>query len=87
MIRPGIVATATYSFILCWSDYLFALAFLTKTSVKTIPLGLSQLFGEYGADWGAVMAASAVTTLPVLLLFLPIQSKIASGLTSASVKG
>ena len=87
LIRPGIVATATYSFILCWSDYLFALAFLTKTSVKTIPLGLSQLFGEYGADWGAVMAASAVTTLPVLLLFLPIQSKIASGLTSASVKG
>ncbi len=87
LMRPGIVATATYSFILCWSDYLFALAFLTKTSVKTLPLGLSLQFGEYGADWGAVMAASTVTTLPVLLLFLPIQSKMASGLTAGSVKG
>jgi len=84
---PGVVATATYAFLLMWTEFLLALAFLTKTSLKTMPLGLAQFFGEQTVDWGAIMAASAVTTLPALILFLPLQTKLASGLTAGSVKG
>lgn len=87
LMVPGIVATATYSFLLMWTEYLFALAFLTQTSMKTMPLGLALFFGEDNVDWGAVMAASAVTTLPALLLFVPLQTKLVSGLTAGSVKG
>lgn len=87
VMLPGIVATATYAFLLMWTEFLFALAFLTRTSLKTMPLGLAQFFGEQTVDWGAVMAASAVTTLPALLLFLPLQTKMSSGLTAGSVKG
>ena len=87
IMLPGIVATATYAFLLMWTEFLFALAFLTRTNLKTIPLGLAQFFGEQSIDWGAIMAASAVTTLPALLLFLPLQKKLASGLTAGSVKG
>lgn len=87
LMLPGIVATATYSFLLMWTEYLFALAFLTKTTMKTIPLGLALFFGQDTVDWGAVMAASAATTLPAILLFLPLQSKLVSGVTSGSVKG
>lgn len=87
IMLPGIVATATYAFLLMWTEFLFALAFLTRTSLKTMPLGLAQFFGEQSVDWGAVMAASAVTTLPALLLFLPLQTKLSSGLTAGSVKG
>jgi len=87
LMMPGIVATATYAFLLCWTEYLFALAFLTSTELKTIPLGLSQFFGESRVDWGAVMAASAVTTLPALLLFLPLQTRLTSGLAAGAVKG
>ena len=87
VMLPGIVATATYAFLLMWTEFLFALAFLTRTSLKTMPLGLAQFFGEQSVDWGAVMAASAVTTLPALLLFLPLQTRLASGLTAGSVKG
>jgi ABC-type glycerol-3-phosphate transport system permease component len=86
VMLPGIVATATYSFLLMWSEYLFALAFLTKTPMKTMPLELYAFFGEHTTQWGQVMAASALTTLPTLLLFLPLQSRLASGLAAGSVK-
>ncbi|WP_226783244.1 carbohydrate ABC transporter permease [Oceaniglobus trochenteri] len=87
VMLPGVVATATYSFLLMWTEFLFALAFLTRTNLKTMPLGLVQFFGEQNVDWGAVMAASAVTTLPALMIFLPLQSKLAGGLTAGAVKG
>jgi ABC-type glycerol-3-phosphate transport system permease component len=86
VMTPGIVATATYSFLLMWSEYLFALAFLTKTPMKTMPLELYAFFGEHTTQWGQVMAASALTTLPTLLLFLPLQRLLASGLAAGSVK-
>ncbi len=87
IMLPGIVATVTYAFLLMWTEFLFALAFLTRTSLKTMPLGLAQFFGDQSVDWGAIMAASAVTTLPALLLFLPLQTKLSAGLTAGSVKG
>jgi ABC-type glycerol-3-phosphate transport system permease component len=86
VMLPGFVATATYAFLLCWTEYLFALAFLTKTAFKTLPLGLYQFFGDDSVDWGAVMAASVVTTLPVFLLFLPIQGRISPGRVAGAVK-
>jgi ABC-type glycerol-3-phosphate transport system permease component len=86
IMLPGIVATATYAFMLCWTEYLFALAFLTKMSLKTMPLGLYAFFGEDTAEWGNIMAASALTTLPTLLLFLPLQTRLTSGLAAGSVK-
>jgi len=86
VMLPGFVATATYAFLLCWTEYLFALAFLTQSDMKTLPLGLYQFFGDDTIDWGAVMAASVVTTLPVFLLFLPIQGQISPGRTAGAVK-
>jgi len=86
VMLPGIVATATYAFLLCWSEYLFALALLTDDEAKTMPLALYVYFGENVTEWGNVMAASALTTLPTLLLFLPLQTKLVSGLAAGSVK-
>jgi ABC-type glycerol-3-phosphate transport system permease component len=86
VMLPGIVATTTYAFLLCWTEYLFALAFLTESELKTMPLILYAFFGENVTEWGNVMAASALTTLPTLLLFLPLQAKMSSGLTAGAVK-
>ncbi len=86
VMLPGIVATTTYAFLLCWTEYLFALAFLTQSELKTMPLILYAFFGENVTEWGNVMAASALTTLPTLLLFLPLQAKMSSGLTAGAVK-
>lgn len=86
VMLPGIVATATYAFLLCWSEYLFAVALLTQEEMKTMPLALYLFFGENVTEWGNVMAASALTTLPTLLLFLPLQTQMVSGLSAGSVK-
>jgi ABC-type glycerol-3-phosphate transport system permease component len=86
IMLPGVVATATYAFLLCWSEYLFALAFLTRTEMKTMPLALYAFFGEHTTEWGQVMAAAALTTLPPLLLFLPLQTKLSAGLAAGAVK-
>ena len=86
IMLPGVVATATYAFLLCWSEYLFALAFLTQTELKTMPLLLNAFFGENVVEWGNVMAGSALMTLPTLLLFLPLQTRMTSGLAAGSVK-
>ena len=86
IMLPGVVATATYAFLLCWSEYLFALAFLTRTEMKTMPLALYAFFGEHTTEWGQVMAAAALTTLPPLLLFLPLQTKLSAGLAAGSVE-
>ncbi|MGG5820401.1 carbohydrate ABC transporter permease [Falsiroseomonas sp. HW251] len=86
IMLPGIVATATYGFLLCWSEYLFAVTLLTQEEMKTMPLALYLYFGENVTDWGNVMAASALTTVPTLLLFLPLQTRMVSGLAAGSVK-
>ena len=87
IIVPGVVATATYSFLLMWQEFLFALAVLTENQLKTLPLGISQYFGTDSVSWGAVLAASVVTTVPALILFIPLQAKLAQGLTAGAVKG
>lgn len=83
---PGIVATATYSFLVCWSEYLFALAFLTTTELKTMPLMLQTFFGDNVVEWNHVMAASVLTTLPTLLIFIPAQGLMVNGLGAGAVK-
>lgn len=86
VILPGVVATATYSFLVCWGEYLFALAFLSDEGLKTMPLVLQAYFGDQSPDWGLVMAASVVATLPTLAIFLPVQGRIVSGLGGGAVK-
>ncbi|MES0885217.1 carbohydrate ABC transporter permease [Roseibium sp. SCP14] len=83
---PGIVAAGTFGFLQSWSEYLLALALITDNDAKTIPLGLYQYFGDVQVDWGAVMAGSVVATVPTLLLFLPLQRKLVSGLTAGATK-
>ena len=86
LMLPGIVATATYAFLLCWSEYLFAVALLTETGQKTMPLALYTLFGEDVTEWGQVMAASTLMTLPTLLLFLPLQRHLTGGLAAGAIR-
>ena len=62
---PGIVVIVLYAFVATWNEFIFALCFATDSSVKTLPIGLAEFSTEYDTDWGAVMAASVVMTLPI----------------------
>lgn len=55
--------------------------------MRTLPLGLQSFFGQFTVEWGPVMAASVVFTLPVLLFFLLVQKRLTTGLVKGAVKG
>ncbi len=84
---PGIVAVLVYAFITTWNEFIFALCFATDSSVKTLPIGLAEFSTEFNTDWGAVMAASMVMTIPIALLFLVFQKLFVGGLTAGATKG
>ncbi|MEF2070051.1 carbohydrate ABC transporter permease [Consotaella aegiceratis] len=84
---PGIVAVVVYSFVTTWNEFIFALSFALDKNVKTLPIGLSEFTTEFTTDWGAVMAASVVMTLPIAVLFLAMQRLFVGGLMAGATKG
>ena len=87
LVAPGLVATSVFSFITAWNEFIFALTFLQDSGKYTVAVGLQKFFGQNTADWGAVMAASTLITLPVIFFFVIVQRQLSSGLSSGAVKG
>ncbi len=67
---PGIIATAIYSFIGAWNEYIYAYTFLTKNEQLTLPVGIQRFFSENTTDFPGLMAASFMMSVPVVVLFL-----------------
>ena len=87
LATPGIAATATYSAILGWSEFLFARTFITQPQKWTVTVGISSLMGEYTIIWGEVMAAAALSVLPIALVFVFLEKYMVAGVTAGAVKG
>jgi N,N'-diacetylchitobiose transport system permease protein len=88
LVAPGLVATSVFVFITCWNEYLFARTLLANGQTQTITVWLSYFYGGARAvDWGALMAASTLIAIPVVVFFLIVQRKIAFGLSAGAVKG
>jgi len=87
LIVPGIVAVVLYSFVATWNEFVFALAFATDRSMKTLPIGLAEFSSEVDTDWGAIMAASFIMTVPIALIFLALQRLFVGGVMSGATKG
>jgi ABC-type glycerol-3-phosphate transport system permease component len=84
---PGIAASAAYTFISAWQEYIFALTFIDSQRKFTLPVALTSYIGQYGTQWGNMMAASLLVTVPVLILFFGVQTLLVKGLTAGAVKG
>jgi N,N'-diacetylchitobiose transport system permease protein len=88
LVAPGLVATSVFAFITSWNEYIFARVLLNDGSKQTITVWLSYFLGtSRQTDWGALMAASTLTAIPVVVFFLLIQRRIAFGLTAGAVRG
>lgn len=84
LVFPGLVATSVFSFISTWNDFLFAKSFIiSATENSTLPMALLVFFDTETPDWGGVMAASTVMTLPVLVFFVLVHRRLVSGLGGA----
>jgi len=87
LAAPGVLAAALFAFTLAWNEFLYALVFIHDTELKTIPVGLNDLmFGDIFL-WGQLMAASVLTTVPVVVLYTYLQRYMVEGLTAGAVKG
>ena len=88
LVAPGLVATGVFAFIQAWNEFIFALVIMNKPQNQTLPVWL-QAFNEgaRGTDWGGVMAGSTLMAIPVIVFFLLVQRRVASGLIAGAVKG
>ena len=87
LAAPGIVASAIFAFTLSWNELLYALIFIQDERSITVPVGLNLLIYGDVFHWGQLMAASVITTVPVVALYMLIHRWMVEGLAAGSVKG
>ena len=86
LVAPGIVATAIYTVINAWNEFLYSLILMNDTSKMTVAVALRSLNGSEILDWGDMMAASTLVVIPSIVFFCLIQNKISGGLSEGAVK-
>lgn len=87
LAMPALVTVGLYSFMWAWNDLLFSLTLVTKPELRTVGPGLLlNYIGESRSDWGGAMAASIVSSLPVVIGFAFLQRFFIQGLTAGAVK-
>ncbi|MGK5741136.1 carbohydrate ABC transporter permease [Micromonospora sp. URMC 103] len=83
---PGIATAGILSFIFSWNNFMFALV-LSDADTKTLPVAIFDFVGYASIDWGGLMAAATVVTLPIMVIALFVQKYVVSGLTAGATKG
>jgi ABC-type glycerol-3-phosphate transport system permease component len=85
---PGLATTATMIFIESWNNLLYPLVLMSQTEKLTLPPGLLQSFsGEFQFDWGGMMAATTVTSIPLVAAFFAVQRYMVHGMTAGALSG
>jgi ABC-type glycerol-3-phosphate transport system permease component len=87
LASPGVAATGIFTFILAWNDYIFARVLLSADELKTLPVGIADLYNASVVDWGMIMAAGLLVIAPVAAVFVFIQKFLVAGWGSGGVKG
>ena len=84
---PGIIATGIFTFILAWNDYIFVRILITSDELKTLSVGIADLYNATVIDWGMIMSGSMLITVPVLVFFIFIQRYLIAGWGAGAMKG
>lgn len=88
LIVPGLLTTATFVFMEAWNNLMFPLTLITTLSKQTLPAAIQLSFsGQFKTDWGGMMAASTLTTVPLMAASFAVQRSMVRGLVSGAVTG
>jgi multiple sugar transport system permease protein len=89
LAAPGVFTTAILTFFFCWNEFLLAISLTSTDRARTVPAALSFFTGasQFQSPVTAIMAASVVVTIPVVIIVLVFQRRIVAGLTAGAVKG
>ncbi len=85
--RPVIATLSIFSFVNIWNDFMGPMIYFDSMGNKTIPLGIRMFIGQYSAEYGLLMAASVVSLIPILLVFLMFQRFFVQGIATSGLKG
>lgn len=84
---PALSTAAILAFLRNWNEFAFALVFINKQSLKTLPLSLSIFSDGFGTDYSLTMAAMTVAVIPTIIIYLIFQEQIMKGMVAGAVKG
>ena len=87
LMKPAVATVGIYTFLQCWNELMFANIFISKSALKTLPVGVQALSGQYTTDWGPIGAALVLATFPTLLLYVFLSRKIQESFMAGAVKG
>ncbi|MDI4643460.1 carbohydrate ABC transporter permease [Cohnella hashimotonis] len=86
LAMPGIAATAIFTFLNCWDEFIYANAFTQTVASKTLPIVVREFIGKHSIDWGLMTAGGIVASLPPVIISLVLYRYIVSGLSAGGVK-
>lgn len=84
---PGLVATAIFSFLVAWNEFLFAVVLMSTPGMYLVTVGIASNIGQFRIQWNDLMAASVLATLPTIILYAFLERYLVQGLTAGAVKG
>ncbi|MBF6596033.1 MAG: carbohydrate ABC transporter permease [Thermaceae bacterium] len=84
---PALATLAIFSFTWRWNDFIWPFIVLTSEQKATLQLALARLMGQFGVDWSTLLAATVITLLPMMIIFLVLQRYFLNNLTAGGVKG
>ncbi|WP_045694135.1 carbohydrate ABC transporter permease [Streptomyces rubellomurinus] len=87
LLAPGIIATSVFALVQAWNEYVLVYVLLSSPEKQTVSIWLVSFQTSFGTDYGGLMAGATLTALPVVVFFLVVQRRIASGLAVGAVKG
>jgi raffinose/stachyose/melibiose transport system permease protein len=87
LVRPALATVAIFNLIPIWNDFWFPLILIRQESSRTIPLGVTLLFGQYQTNWTNILSALSLATMPIIILYLLMASQFIKGLTAGAIKG
>ncbi len=87
LMKPAGATVGIYTFLQCWNELMFANIFISKTALKTLPVGVQALSGQYTTDWGPIGAALVLATFPTLLVYIFLSKRIQDSFIAGAVKG
>ena len=87
LARPGLAATAIFSIILSWNEFLLALIITQTERSQTLPIGIAGRINQYTTYWGEISAAGFLACVPIMIFALIVQRHLVRGLSFGAVKG
>jgi multiple sugar transport system permease protein len=84
--RPALITSAVFQFVWSWTDFLNPLIYLNDADTYTLSIGLYSFFGQHGVEWGPLMAACVLFTLPAIVIYIVAQRYFVGGIAAGAVK-